>query len=413
MTLEEKQRVAAFRFSVIGEIVASSLEPGEQERLIREKAARKWQIPFSSRTRVSRSTIQRWIRLYRNSGGKIESLYPDDRNDCGSSRAIDDETAQNLIQLRKEMPKAPVFALIEQANRRGLVTAGTRLSKTTVYRFLHRRGLMSEVMPIPVDRRKFEAEGPNDLWQSDVMHGPHVQHEGKLRKTYLIAFIDDHSRLVPYAAFFFYENIQCFLQALEQAVLTRGLPRKLYVDNGSAFRSHHLDLVTASLGIALIHAAPYTPQGKGKIERFFRTVRSSFLSNVSANSLEELNEAFRAWLSQYHQKTHSATGCTPFARFTDKLECIRKAPDNIRDHFRTSARRRVTKDRTVSLNGKLYEVPVALIGRQIDLLFHPQDPTRVEAIFQQQSYGFLRTIDPVVNSRVKRETASIFQEEDL
>ena len=408
MTQEEKQRVAAFRFSVIGEIVVSSLDPGEQERLIREKAARKWQIPFSSKTRISRSTILRWIRKYRNSGGQIESLYPDERNDQGKSRAIDDETAQNLIQLRKEMPRAPVYVLIEQARSRGLVTKGTQLCKTTVYRFLHRRGLMKEVMPTPVDRRKFEAEGPNDMWQSDVMHGPHVMQDGKLKKTYLIAFIDDHSRLVPYGAFFFNENIQCFLQALEQAILTRGLPRKLYVDNGSAFRSHHLNVVTASLGIALIHATPYTPQGKGKIERFFRTVRSSFLSNTTATTLEALNEAFRTWLNEYHQKKHSATGQTPFARFTDKLECLRKAPDNVRDHFRTSVRRRVSKDRTVSLNGTLYEVPVALIAQQIDLLFHPQDPTRIEAFFQQRSYGFLRMIDPVVNSQVKRETPSIF-----
>jgi putative transposase len=369
MTESEKQKIATFRFSIIGEIVASNLDPGEQERLIREKARRKWQIPFSSRTRVSRSTILRWIRQYRQSGGKIESLYPDDRNDRGKARAIDDETAQNLIQLRKEMPRAPVYALIEKACSRHLVTPGTHLSKTTVYRFLHRRGLMSEVMPTLVDRRKFEAELSNDLWQSDVMHGPHVTQDGKLRKTYLIAFIDDHSRLIPYGAFFFSEGIQCFLEALEQAILKRGLPRKLYVDNDSAFRSHHLELVTASLGIALIHATPYCPQGKGKVERFFRTVRSSFLSTSPTTGLSQLNTAFQVWLSDYHQKKHSATRQSPFDRFTAKIECLRKAPDNIRDHFRTCARRRVAKDRTVSLNGRLYEVPVPLIKRDTGKLF--------------------------------------------
>ena len=112
MTEDEKQRIATFRFSIIGEMVSGRLDPGEQERLIREKSRRKWQIPFSSRTHVSRSTLLRWIRQYRQSSGKIESLYPDDRNDKGKARAIDDETAQNLIQLRKEMPRAPVYALI-------------------------------------------------------------------------------------------------------------------------------------------------------------------------------------------------------------------------------------------------------------------------------------------------------------
>ncbi len=409
MTEAEKQKVATFRFSIIADLVSANLDPGEQERLIGEKTGRKWHIPFSSRTRISRSTLLRWLRQYRQSGRKIESLYPDDRNDRGKTRAIDDETAQNLIQLRNEMPRAPVYALIESAIRRHLVTPGTHLCKSTVYRFLHRRGLMSQVMATIVDRRKFEAEFPNDLWQSDVMHGPHVPHEGKLRKTYLIAFIDDHSRLVPYGAFFFSEGVQCYLEALEQAILIRGLPRKLYVDNGSAFRSHHLELVTASLGIALIHATPYTPQGKGKIERFFRTVRSGFLPTASTSSLAALNEAFRLWLqNSYHQRKHTATGENPFSRFVAHTECLRKAPDNITDHFRTCARRRVGKDRSVSLNGRLYEAPVALIGQQIELFYHPQNPEPVEAVFQQTSYGLLSPIDPRVNSRVKRDSGKLF-----
>jgi putative transposase len=118
----------------------------------------------------------------------------------------------------------------------------------------------------PTDRRKFEAELPNDLWQSDVMHGPKVHVDGKRRKTYLIAVIDDHSRLICHGQFYLSEKLACYLQALEQALLKRGLPRKLYVDNGPAFRSRHLEQVTASLGIALIHSKPYKPQGRGKID---------------------------------------------------------------------------------------------------------------------------------------------------
>jgi putative transposase len=409
MREEEKKKIAIFRFTVIGELVTSSLQPGEQERLLSEKARRKWQIPFSSRTHISKSTMLRWMRQYRRSGNKVESLYPDGRNDKGKARAIDNETAMNLVALRKQMPTAPVYALIEAADKRGLITPGTKLSQTTVYRFLHQRDLMGQVGDGQVDRRKFEAELPNDLWQSDVMHGPHVLCDGKLKKTYLIAFIDDHSRLVPYGAFFFSEGVGCYLKALEQAVLTRGLPRKLYVDNGSAFRSHHLESVAASLGFALIHATPYCPQGKGKIERFFRTVRSAFLSRAATDSLENLNNTFSSWLTEdYHQKKHSATGQTPFARFTARLECLRKAPDNILDHFRVCARRRVMKDRTVTLNRTLYEAPVALVGKNIELLYHPHDPQAVEAVFQQKSYGFLIPLDLGVNSRVKRDSGKLF-----
>lgn len=198
MTEDEKRQIATFRFTVIGEIVASSLDPGEQERIIRDKCARKWQIPFSDRTRISRSTILRWLRCYRQGGGTLESLYPDDRDDRGKSRSIDSETACNLIRLREEMPLAPVRKLIETMNERRLVSPGCRLCKTTVYRFLNERKLMKQYGQ-PVDRRRFEAELPNELWQSDVMHGPHVMYEsGRLKKTYLIAFLDDHSRLIPY-----------------------------------------------------------------------------------------------------------------------------------------------------------------------------------------------------------------------
>lgn len=409
MNEEQKQKVATFRFSIIGEMVNSRLEAGELQRLIREKACRKWEIPFSARTHISPSTIRRWIRAWRRSGGKLQSLYPDDRNDRDKSRAIDNETAQNLIALRQQMPKAPVHVLIEEAVKKQLVSAGVRLYRTTVYRFLHRHGLMDQVAPALVDRRKFEAELPNDLWQSDVMHGPQVSHEGKLRKTYLIAFIDDHSRLITFGAFFLSEATTGYLQALKQAIAARGLPRKLYVDNGSAFRSHHLQLVCASLGIALIHAAPYTPQGKGKIERFFRTVRSGFLSQSTESSLADLNQAFQIWLrDKYHQARHSATGQSPFERFSVNMQCLRLAPENLQDHFRTCARRRVAKDRSVSLNGRLYEAPVALIGQQIQLLYHPEQQDPVEAVFQRTSYGILAPVDTAVNARTKRLSGQLF-----
>lgn len=174
-------------------------------------------------------------------------------------------------------------------------------------------------------------------------------------------------------------------------------------------KSHHLELVTASLGIALIHATPYSPEGKGKIERFFRTVRSGFLSTAPVKSLSDFNDAFRIWLQDdYHKRKHSATGETPFARFTAHIECLRKADDNISDHFRTRARRRVSKDRCVALNGRLYEAPIALIGQQIELFYHQHNPENLEAVFQQVSYGFLRPIDLAINSRVKRDSGKLF-----
>jgi len=402
---DKNRQIAIFRYQVIGDLVGNTeLSHGEQERLIREKCSRKWNIPFSSKTRLTRSTILRWVKLHKESGAKLEALANRERSDQGNTRAIDQETALALIRLRNELPKATIARIISEMKARGFLSPGIELAPSTVNRFLHRHNLMQLTQPVPEDRRRFEAEFPNDLWQSDCMHGPAVDHEGKRRKTYLFAFIDDHSRLIPYGEFFLSESLDCFARAFEQALLTRGLPRRLYTDNGAAFRSHHLDYVTASLGIALVHARPYKPQGKGKVERFFRTVRSDFLPGFKGDTLHELNEAFDIWLREfYHRREHSSTGQTPFDRFTSHMECLRPAPENLRDYFRKAARRRVAKDRTISLDGKIFEAPVQLIGKQVTLLYHAEEPDQVEIKVSGQSYGMAVPVNLHVNCRVRRD----------
>jgi len=408
MNEAKKREVGIFRFGVIHDFVSvPALDRGEQERLLKEMCRRKWSIPYSTRTRVSRSTILRWIKRYKDSNGKLNALYPVQRSDRGVSRGMDEETSLALIGLRKELPKATVPVLIETMERRKLVSAGVKLNLSSVYRFLHQHHLMNIKQGKPVDRRKFEVELPNDLWQSDGMHGPLVEVDGRMRKTYLLAFLDDHSRLVPHAEFYLSERLDSYLDALEQALVRRGVPRKLYLDNGPAFRSKHLEHVTASLGIALIHASPYKPQGKGKIERFFRTVRMQFLQGFIGNSLGELNEAFDLWLYEiYHQRKHRGTGQSPFQRFTAHMECIRSAPRQLKEYFRKHARRRVAKDRTITLNGKLYEAPIDLIGKQVLLLYHENQPTQVEVLYNQHSYGLLIPLDLHINARVKRDRNS-------
>jgi transposase InsO family protein len=403
----QKTEVAIFRFGVIHDFVSGvELSRGDRERLLRDKCSRKWQIPFSQKTRLTRTTILRWARMYQEGHGKLEALYPRGRCDQGKSRAMDEETACALVGLRKALPKTPVPSLIEQMVRRHLVTPGVILSLTTVYRFLHREGLMNLAQNPVVDRRRFEAELPNDIWQSDAMHGPKVKFDQTQRKTYLFAFLDDHSRLIAHAQFYGSETLDAYLDALKQALLKRGLPRKLYVDNAAVFRSKHLQHITASLGIALVHSSPYQPQGRGKVERFFRTVREQFLSGFRGKTLPELNETFELWLHDiYHHRSHTSTGQSPLERFSAKMECLRTAPKDLQDHFRKAARRRVAKDRTVSLNGRLYEAPVALIGKQIEILYHEQDPQRVEVFLNHQSQGMLRLVDLHINCRVKRDKA--------
>jgi transposase InsO family protein len=404
MDNKTREDVALFRYGVISDLVgATNLDYGEQERLVQEKAGQRWNIPNSNKTRISASTIRRWMKLYLNSGGKLSSLYPVERSDRGKSRRVDDDTILSLVKLKKELPNLPARQLVAEMEKRGLVTPGFKLRLSSVYRILKQQGLNKKQVAGKVDRRRYEAEFPNDIWQSDVMHGPSVEINGKKRKTYLIAFIDDHSRLLPHAQFYTSERLFSWLDSFRQALLTRGLPRKLYVDNGAAFRSRHLEKVCASLGLALIHTPPYIPQGRGKIERFFRTVRAQMLSVYTGDTLEDLNAAFTAWVQeQYHQRIHSSTGESPLQRFAKHIELLRCAPPDLEDHFRKEIRRRVAKDRTVSVDGRLYEAPTMLIGEQVRLLYHDHKPNRIEIIHKNSSYGFLLPVDLKVNSKVKR-----------
>ncbi len=405
MTNEEKQEVGVFRYGVICDLIdAVRLDYGEKNRLIQEKCDRQWRIPHSCKTSISRSTILEWVKKYKESGHELESLYPKTRQDAGKSKSIDAETVASLIEFRKKVISQPVGSVIEDFMQSN---PASRISESSAYRLFAREGLLSERINKPTDRRKYEAELPNDLWQSDVMHGPKLLHKGKRRKCYLIAIIDDHSRFIINAGFYWSENLKTYLKVLEEAFLRRGLPRKLYVDNGAAFKSNHLKYVTAKLEIALIHAKPYSPQGKGKIERWFRTVRMSFLTSFGGETLEEINTAFGQWLTEkYHKKKHTSTSSAPWQRFSENIECIRAAPKNLTDYFRKTANRKVAKDRTVTLDGRLYEAPVSLIGQRIELLYHEDTPHEVEIIYKNRSYGIAASVNLHVNCRVKRDKNS-------
>lgn len=405
MDEEMKKRVAAFRFGVIADLIGQrKLSRGEKRRILRDKSEAVWEIPYSGRSRISASTILHWLHRWEQSGGRLESLFPDERADKNTTRVLDEETALALVQLKQEYKGASLPVIIKEAIARRLVPDSFRISRATLYRFFKRQGLMEEEAS-PVDRRRFEAEQPNDIWQSDCLHGVKVFFQGRLRKTYLFAFIDDMSRLVPHAEFYLQEKLESYTDALRKALAKRGLPRKLYVDNGPAFRSHHLEDITAALGIALIHSKPYQPEGRGKIERLFKTIRLQLLSLVSEGlTLETLNRKLAEWLERdYHTRIHSSTKEAPLARYLRHIQLVREAPRDLDDYFRKRAFRQVAKDRTLSLLGRLYEAPVELIGKRVDLLYHEHDPARVEILSSGLSYGMLYPLDLHVNCRVRRD----------
>jgi hypothetical protein len=245
---------------------------------------------------------------------------------------------------------------------------------------------------------------------SDVMHGPKVRDGHRSRRTYLIAFIDDATRLVPHAAFALSEGTTSYLAVFEHALRRRGIPKRLYVDNGSAFRSKQLELVCAKLGIVLIHAKPYSPQGKGKMERWFRTVRMQFLpvlDNATLASLETMNRALGVWIEgEYHEASHAGLhGASPSDKWACSCEGVRSAPTDLGDHFLAEQLRRVGKDRTVTLDGVAFEVDASLVGERVRLRY---DASRAPAartlqvIHDGRLIERARKVDVLANCHVKR-----------
>lgn len=403
MNSDKKEKIAVFRFGVIFPLVENDVSEmwGEKERILREIISKDWDIPYSSKRYVGKATVLNWYRKYIDGGKKIEALYPMDRSDRGKNRKVDSETIGALIQFRKNNPKISVPRLLQKAKEQKIIPPGKDLSLESLYRIFKTHKV--ETKKKQEDLRKFEVQMSNDLWQSDCMHGPKVLHNGKLCKTYLFAIIDDHSRLIPHGQFYLKENVENYLDCLWSALNKRGVPRKLYVDNGPSFRSHRIQLGCASLGIGLSYARPYKPQGKGKIERYFRTVRGQFLVELPENlTLKDLNERFYHYVEDiYHKRVHGTTGDTPINRYLDDGKNIRKAPNNFPSFFRKKELRIVNNDRTVKLRGKIYEAPLGLIGHQITLRYENTD--RIEVFLDDVSKGFLTLLNTEVNSRVKRK----------
>jgi len=402
MNGEQKEKVAIFRFGVIFPLVEKNIHEywGEKERILRELVSKEWEIPCSSRTYISKATVLSWVKRYENGGRKIEALYPENRGDKGRMRSISDEQIDVLMRLRNENPKLSTPRLVERARDAGVFPPGSEVSMASIYRLMKNR--KTKRQKIDQDMRKFEVQMANDLWQSDCMHGPHIVVDGKRRKSYLFAVIDDHSRLITHGQFYLAENLENYLDCLWTAMRKRGVPRKLYVDNGASFRSHRLQLGCAALEVGLTYARPYRPQGKGKIERFFRTVRMQFLPELDADlSLEKINAHFVSYLEQrYHQSIHGTTGQKPIDRYLADVKALRKAPDNLPEYFRKQELRKVNNDRTIQLNGKLFEAPAGLVGMKVTLRY--QETDRIEVFVDGESRGFLKDLNQEVNSRIGR-----------
>ena len=407
-----RQQVALFRYGLIADLLELPPgSPGLYQRL-HEKAAREYTIPGTHRTRVAAETLRDWLKRYR--AGGFDALLPKRRADRGQPRGLPATVADRLLAIKEANPALSVRLVIEQARADAHISDTVTLAPSTVHRLLARHGLLEPPSggADHRDRRRFAFERAGQLWMSDVMHGPAIGAPGqRKRKTYLIAFIDDATRVIPFAAFAFTENTQAFLGVFKQALLRRGLPERLYVDNGANYRSRHLALVCAKLGLALIHARPFQPQGKGKIERWFKTVRAQLLTRLSddaTQSLTTLNQRLWAWVEgEYHHAAHQGLGGqTPLDRWAACAEQVRflDPQRDLDDLFLFETVRQVRTDRTVSLNGTVFEVDAALVGERVTLRYDPAAAGKpIQVWYQDQFRHQARAVDLYANCFVKRQ----------
>lgn len=393
---DRRHAIALFRYSLVREAADPALTTRQRGALVRQLAERDHLGPDGRRVRISRNTLDRWIRAWR--AGGFEALLPADRSTAQLRSPL--ELLELAANLKREAPMR-TSAQITEILRASHSDQPRVPSPATIRRYFHRIGLHLGVEERPQVFGRFEAAAPNLLWTGDALHGPVV--DG--RKTYLFAFIDDHSRCLVGYRWGLGEDTLRLEAALRIGLAARGVPAALYVDNGSAFVSKQLERACAVLGIRLIHSRPGQPAGRGKIERVFRTVREQFLVELQARpqgcqDLAELNRLFQAWVEGvYHRRAHSETGRPPLERFLagfqDQAPKL-PSPAELRDAFLWSERRQVTKTAEVSLHGNRYHVDPALVGASVELVFDPFDLTQLEVRYQGRAMG---TATPTVIGR--------------
>lgn len=406
------EEIALFRYGIIADVVRH--EPGSSGiyTQLRDKATQQYNIPGSAKRQVAFDTLRTWVKAYRKQG--FAGLYPKPRSDRGRPRNIAPEVVDHLLNAKDESPSLTVKQVIAKVKNDGLVPADCVLPESTVHRLLHRAGLMVKAADTGTskDRRQFSYTWAGELMMSDVMHGPALVRDGRRKhKTYLIAFLDDATRVIAHAQFCWSENTATFFPVFKQALLRRGIPLRLYVDNGAAYRSRQLELVCAKLGITLVHARPYQPQGKGKIERFFRTVRMQFLNQVHVESLEEMNRRLWAWVEgEYHLSAHRGldkeTPLDRWAQVAGRIKTVGPELD-LDDVFLWEVKRQVRTDRTVSLNGNLYEASPELVKQNVTLRYDPGAPLNrpLQVWHRGSRHDDATPLDRHANCFVKRDNA--------
>ena len=413
---ERMQKIALFRHSIISPVL-NDREEG-QNKYFREMAEKEHFIPGVGMKKFSVSTFKSWLSAYREKG--YEGIKPRVRKDKGKSRKISPKFKGLIEQTIRGLPVTTYTALYRYLIDEGYISYKDFTIQTFV-KYIKDNNIVLKKKEI-VPRKKFEARHINQLWTCDFMHSIFIRDGKKKRQTYLCAIIDDHSRVIVGHLWSFDSRYSTLETTFKGAILSFGLPQKFYCDNGKVFRSDAINLACARLGIALIHSRPFDSPSRGKIERFFRTVQSSFLPLVDRDKikLQELNSSFDNWISlEYNKKFHQGIGQTPMEKYMkdiDNVAITRVMKENLDLIFYRTTTRKVKQDSTVSVEAKLYEAPAKYIGTEVELRYPASSPEEIYIFEDDKPAARLRLLDVHENAEahhISMSYSNLFNREIL
>lgn len=371
MNDNERQKIALFRYGIIAPAVSGTYDESlSLKGFFRDASKKVYTNPREEDTMISAATIERWYYAYMDSG--FDALLPKRRTDTGKSRKLDSDITEQINFLKTEYPRIPATLIHQKLIENGTIKKGT-VSLSTINRYVNRLNEEKGLFP-QKDMRRYEREHINEVWCGDSSVGPYITINGQKKRTYVIALIDDASRMIVGINIFFNDNFVNLMSVMKTAVIRFGRPKKLNFDNGSTYKNKQIDLLAARIGSVINYNPPYTPVGKAKIERWFRTMKDHWMSQLdmsSFNSLEELSASLLAFVNHYNKSIHSSlNGKTPEDRFFEESSMIKRLSDEvIEKSFLLEYERRVSADNVIVLEGTEYEVPYIYSRKKITIRY--------------------------------------------
>lgn len=393
---KDKNELALLRFSIIAPLVNGTCEEVSLSEYVKKASEKTYLLNGQTKT-FAESTIRKWYYSYKKNG--YDGLVDVQRDDYQKPRALSADAKNEVLKLVEMYPKMPATEIYRKLIADSVMEKKDASLKT-VQRYVKmlKRGLIYD----PNERRRFQMESPNDMWQTDTSAGPYIMIEEKKYRTYLIMFLDDHSRLITGYGFYLQDNSINMQKTFKEAIKVYGIPKMLYMDNGGPYVNQQLKIICARLGIIHKNTRPYDPESKGKIERCFRTIKTKWMNGTDWNefkSLEDVAKSFAEYVREYNNTIHSATGKTPNDAF-HSYEDIKQIPnEEIDKMFWHEVKRTADATRMISVERRKYEVPIECIGKECVYTFKPDD---LSVMYYEGK--LCKLVDLEANAKKKRRT---------